>query len=183
MLTLKIQSRELFIEEKNEFFQIPETVLNLEHSLASIAEWESKWHKPFLDDKKKKTNIEMMDYIQCMTVGQRPKPIVYTNLSEKQLKEILDYMENPMTAATFKKNNNPGVGNSGEFVSAETIYYQMIQLGIPFECQYWHLKRLLALLKYANAKASGPKKMSQKEEQEYRRAVMAKRRAKNHGRG
>lgn len=181
MLTLKIPKRELFIEEKSEFFEIPETVLNLEHSLASISEWEGKWHKPFLDDKKEKTSVEILDYIQCMTIGQRPSPIVYTNLSKKQMEQISKYMNDPMTAATFKKENTGG--NNGEFVSAETIYYQMIQLGIPFECQYWHLKRLLALIKYVNIKSRSAKKMSPKEEKEQRKAIMAARRAKNHGRG
>lgn len=180
MLTINIKERELYVEDRTEFITIPKTTITMEHSLASVAEWEGKYHKPFFKEEEK-TNIEITDYIHCMVIGQRPDPIVYSGLTSKQIEDIFNYMKDPMTAATFK-NESKIRNNSGEFVSAETIYYQMIQLGIPFECQYWHLQRLIALIKFTGIKNGGSKKMSPKEELAQRKAIMAARRAKHGGR-
>lgn len=43
MLYITIPQTELFDNEKQEFIQIPQTNLQLEHSLVSISKWESKW--------------------------------------------------------------------------------------------------------------------------------------------
>lgn len=54
MLQITIPAREVAYDEvKNEFCYTKEWTLQLEHSLVSISKWESKWHKPFLDKKKR----------------------------------------------------------------------------------------------------------------------------------
>ena len=47
MLVLKIPARQVWDPNREEFLYIRETTLRLEHSLLSLAKWESKWHIPF----------------------------------------------------------------------------------------------------------------------------------------
>lgn len=45
MIKIIVPKSEFFNEVTNEFIDVPETVLTLEHSLISISKWESKYHK------------------------------------------------------------------------------------------------------------------------------------------
>ena len=155
MLKITIPPMEYFDEKKQEFVTKGEpTTITLEHSLVSISKWESKWHKSFLDKRTKKTNEELMDYIRCMTLTQNVNPEIYDHLPNSVIDQINKYLEDPMTATTF--STQPKGDN--RIVTSEIIYYWMIQLGIPFECQKWHISRLLTLIRVCNEKAS-PKKM------------------------
>lgn len=159
MLKIIIPGLEYYDEVKNEFVYYNEQVLQLEHSLVSISKWESKWCKPFLDGKDKSVE-EIIDYVRCMTITQNVKPEVYNRLTEKNIKEINEYIEHPMTATTF---NNDRPSHSREIITSEVIYYWMVTFNIPFECQKWHLNRLLTLIKVCNIKNNPPKKMSKQE--------------------
>ena len=59
MLTIHIDKCEEFNELTSEFIIVPETTLQLEHSLISISKWESKWHKAFLRKNNNKTREEV----------------------------------------------------------------------------------------------------------------------------
>ena len=155
MLTITIPATEMFNDETQEFFTLKEQTIQLEHSLVSLSKWESKWHKPFLT-KDKKTLAETIDYIRCMTITQNVNPDVYTRLSNSNIAEIEKYIENPMTATTFSNLNQKA---SREIITSELIYYWMISLNIPMECQKWHLNRLLTLVRVCNVKNTPPKKM------------------------
>lgn len=148
-------------DEKNEEFIEPKTAsLQLEHSLVSISKWESKWHKPFLS-KEPKTVEETIDYIKCMTLTQNVKSEVYDHLSKENVEEINAYIDDPKTATTFSKDRKSA--RSREIITSELIYYWMIALNIPFECQKWHLNRLLTLIRVCEVKNTPGKKMSQRE--------------------
>ena len=124
MLTITIPATEMFNDETQEFFTLKEQTIQLEHSLVSLSKWESKWHKPFLT-KDKKTLAETIDYIRCMTITQNVNPDVYTRLSNSNIAEIEEYIENPMTATTFSNLNQKA---SREIITSELIYYWMISL-------------------------------------------------------
>ena len=175
MLRITIPSTELWDEQKQEFIYTKEQTLQLEHSLVSLSKWESKWNKPFLSVNKKdqKTWEETLDYIKCMTITQNVKPETYLFLTAENIQAINDYIDAPMTATTFREDNNK---ISREIVTAEIIYYWMIALNIPFECQKWHLNKLLALIKVCNIKNSPSKKMSKKELLSRNRSLNAARR-------
>lgn len=145
-------------DEAKEEFIPPETqVLQLEHSLVSISKWESRWCRPFLS-KKDMTNEETIDYIKCMTITQNVNPEVYDHLTSENIEQVIRYIESPMTATTFRKENDRGRNN--EIVTSELIYYWMIALNIPSDYRKWHLNRLLTLIRVCNIKNQPPKKSS-----------------------
>lgn len=160
MLTINIEQVELFNDRTNEFTYLKPIVLKLEHSLISISKWESKWHKPFSTSKK--TPSEMRDYIKCMTINGDIDPAYYEVLSAEDISSIERYINDEMTAATFSNRNGKGT-KTQKIVTSEEIYYWMIALNIPFECEKWHLNRLLTLIKICNIKNSPKKKMSKKD--------------------
>ena len=153
-------SKEGWDEEKNEFVEAKTQVLDLEHSLISLSKWESKWCKPFLS-KADKTVEETIDYIRFMTITKNVKPEVYGCLTSENIEQINKYIEAPMTATTFYEDRQSK--GSRETITAELIYYWMIALQIPFECQKWHLNKLLTLIRVCNVKNAPPKKMSKRE--------------------
>lgn len=157
MLEIIVPSSEWYDENKEEFVRVlkKDQILRLEHSLVSLSKWESKWCKPFLSNNKK-TQEETIDYIKCMTITQNVDPIVYDCLTIANINDINNYIEAPMTATTFL-NNNHSVNR--EIVTSELIYYWMIALNVPFECQKWHLNRLLTLINVCSIKNSPDKKM------------------------
>lgn len=161
MLQIKIPlTAEGWDSQKEEFIEPKYQVLQLEHSLVSLSKWESKWCKPFLS-RTEKTDEETMDYIKCMTLTQNVCPEIYNLLTRENIQQINDYIEAPMTATFFSEQDSRKA--SREIVTAELIYYWMIALNIPFECQKWHINRLLTLIKVCNIKNQPPRKRSRRE--------------------
>ncbi len=173
MLTITIPAAEMFDERTEEFFKTKEQTLQLEHSLVSLSKWEAKWNKAFLTNNEK-TLEETIDYIQCMTITQNVDPNVYKALTRSNIDAINKYISAPMTATTFYNDNQKG--RSKETVTSELIYYWMIALNIPMECQKWHLNRLLTLVRVCNIKNTPPKKMSRREIMNRNAALNAARR-------
>ena len=179
MLQIIVPATEQWDEIKQEFVYTKEITLQLEHSLVSLSKWESKWCKPFLS-KEDMTAEETIDYIRCMTITQNVNPEVYTCLSDENIAQVRDYIQAPMTATFFRKENGPP---SREIITSELIYYWMITLNIPFECQKWHLNRLLTLIRVCNIKNQPAKRRSQREFMEYNTALNEARRKKLNSKG
>lgn len=180
MLQITVPANTLWDERKLEFVDIKEQTLQLEHSLVSLSKWESKWCKAFLS-KQDKTYEETIDYIRCMTLTPNVKPEVYLGLTPHNIDKINQYIKAPMTATVF--HNDKTSGGSREVVTSELIYYWMIANGIPFECQKWHINRLLTLIRICNIKNTPPKKMSNKEIMSRNAALNASRRARLNTKG
>lgn len=180
MLQITIPGREQWDDLNQEFVTSKEQTLQLEHSLVSLSKWESKWCKPFLTNKPK-TREETIDYVRCMTLTQNVKPEVYYNLTQENLEEIHRYIDAPMTATTFSETESKKT--SREVTTSELIYYWMVTLEIPFECQKWHLNRLITLIRVCNVKNQPPKKQSKRETLRQYAALNAARRAKLNSKG
>ena len=172
-------SAEGWDEKKRQFVEPESKVLQLEHSLVSLSKWESKWCKPFFS-KEEKTYEETIDYIKCMTLTQDVDSEVYDCLTSENFKQVNEYIEAPMTATTFFENNKKA---GRETITSELIYYWMIALNVPFECQTWHLNRLLTLIRVCNVKNAPPKKQSKKDIARSYAQLNAQRRAKLNSKG
>ena len=157
MLQLTIPEQDFFNNDTQEFIHVNKGIIQLEHSLVSISKWESKWHKPFLSDNEK-TDEELIDYLRCMTITQNVNPWAYYAISNEQLQMIKDYIYDPMTATTFREDPNKGKPKK-KVITSEVLYYQMIALNIPMECQKWHLNRLMTLIRVCAIKSQPEKKM------------------------
>ena len=173
MLEIKIPGTEFYDEKSCEFFTPKEQVLQLEHSLISISKWEGKWHKAFLK-KEPRTAEETLDYFKCMTITQHVDPIVYLSITPEIADKINAYIDDPMTATKFNdKQNGPP---SRDVITSELIYQRMTSLSIPFDCEKWHLNRLLTLIKVCDIKNAPEKKMGKKEAYARHKALNAARR-------
>lgn len=180
MLVIRIPDQEVFHEDDQTFSVIPGVVLHLEHSLVAVSKWESKWEKSFLSSKDK-TDEQVRDYIVDMCIDDVSEDVFY-GISSSQIDEITEYIQKPATATIFSKNDAPH-GISREIITSEVIYYWMVALQIPFECQNWHINRLLTLIKICNIKNQPPKKQNPAEAAAMRQKLNAERRAKYHTRG
>jgi hypothetical protein len=153
MLTIEVPTQELFDRETNSWKPVAGMTIELEHSLASISKWESEWEVPFLSDDDM-DDTQTMSYIRHMTLTPNVPPEIFAVLTSEHLQEIQTYMSAKQSATTFNEpSKGKGGSGSGGFVSSELIYYQMVALQIPFECQYWHIKRLLTLIRVCTIKA------------------------------
>lgn len=170
MLEVTVPKSEMFDENTGCFISIEKTILHLEHSLLSISKWESKWHRPFIEvgSKDSKSQEEQLDYIRCMTIDKNIDPNVYFGLTIQNKLDINTYINDPMTATTVR--DLPGSPLRKEIITSEVIYFWMLNYGIPFECEKWHINRLIMLIKVCNAK-SNPQKMSTKEIMDQNRKI------------
>ena len=179
VLTIVVPGGEAFNEAESQFITVKGRELQLEHSLVSISKWESKWKKSFIATTNK-TDAEIKDYVRCMTISQNVDPNIYKMLTRKNIEVINKYINDPMTATTFKKKNGSA---ASQIITSEIIYYWMISLEIPMECQKWHLNRLLTLIRVCDEKNQPGKKMSTKDIMRQNRSLNAARKARHGTRG
>jgi hypothetical protein len=146
MLKLAIKTGELY-DSKTKTFLPESTVVELEHSLASLSKWETIWEKPFLSPEEPSSE-ETLSYIQCMCIDPDVPPELLWKLDEKNVAEIHAYINKKSTATTIREaNQNP----NRSVITSEQIYSWMSGFQIPLEAQHWHLNRLIMLIKVCNA--------------------------------
>lgn len=157
MLKLTVILSEDYDGETQEF--LTESMdIELEHSLASLSKWEGIWEIPLLS-KEDKTQEQNYSYLECMCLTPNIAPEIFRKLTQEQHDEISAYLEKKHTATWFSSTPE---ARSGEAITAELIYYWMDSFQIDWQAQYWHLNRLLTLVKVHSMKADNkPKKQSQ----------------------
>jgi hypothetical protein len=181
MLIIVVPGAEGWDEQKEEFVPAtPPVTLHLEHSLLSLSKWEAKWEKPFLS-KEAKTVEETIDYIRCMNLNPATPDDVYQRLTAQNFRDINAYIDTKRSATTIRDEKHST--RSSEIVTSELIYYWMVALNIPFECQKWHLNRLLTLIRVCNIKNQPPKKMGKHNTMKQNAALNAARRSRMHSKG
>lgn len=182
-ITITIPGVDLFDEEKKKFLTTQERTIEIEHSLVSLSKWEQKWKLPFLGNKA--ISIEhTIDYIRCMCLTPDVPPEAFSALTYAPdiFKQVNEYIADTMTATWF--NDRGPKYSSSEAVTSEVIYYWLVALTIPFETQYWHLNRLLTLIRVTNLKNDPKKKLMPIAEQQARqRDLNAERRATQGSKG
>ena len=181
MKTITIPDIEAFDDESEKFVYVKGRTFVIEHSLVSISKWESKWKKPFITTKEK-TIEELQDYVRCMTLTQNVDEEIYKYIPVPIMNEIIEYMNDPMTATWFSDVDKHN-GRNGETITSELIYYWMTAANIPIECQKWHLNRLMTLIRIAGEKNQPPKKMSKNDILKQNKSLNAMRRARAKSRG
>lgn len=184
MYDVIIPENEFWDEQTETFVKTPRTKIQIEHSLISISKWEEIWHKPYLTTENK-TQDEIISYIECMSITKGISKSIYQNIPNEILEEIINYINDSHTATWFKNPAESGFpGNrSAKAITAEVIYYWMIECGIPIEFQKWHLNRLMTLIRVVNAETAPKRKMSAKEGAMERHRLNMERRAKMHSKG
>lgn len=168
MLFITVPAADLFDEATQQFVKFDGGALMLEHSLVSLSKWESFTEKPFLGQDPK-TREETIEYIKFMNSAPVNSPEIYDHLSASNYNEISRYIDAKMTATWFTETA-PSRGHD-EVITAEIVYYWMIALQVPIEAQYWHLNRLLTLIKVMNFKNSPAKKMGRQSAAQQRRML------------
>jgi hypothetical protein len=175
-------SEEYWDDQKEEFVDPDMFTLELEHSLASLSKWESKWEKPFLG-KEDKTTEETLWYIRAMVLTPNVPEKVYENLTPGNVSQINAYIDAKMTATWFNESRGPQQRSTGEVLTAEIIYYLMFTYRIPLECENWHLNRLVTLIRVFNNKNAPSKKMNRRDAGQRQRELNAQRRSQLNTRG
>ena len=179
MLKITVPDREFYDETNNEFFIKKGATFYIEHSLISISKWESTWEMPFLSHKEK-TKAQLTDYVRCMTLTQNIPDYIYDMLTQDNFRDINKYINSKKTATTIKTSDHK---KNNQIITSELIYYFMVALNIPFECQKWHLNRLLTLIQVCNEKNKPSKKMNRRDLNRRNSATNAARRARSGSRG
>jgi hypothetical protein len=121
MLELNIRKTQMWDEYNECFITVDAQTIQLEHSLVSLSNWESKWCKPFIG-KTEKTREELIDYIKCMTITPNVDPNVYNAFTQEDMKKIEEYISSPHTATQLRKQPGKSGGNT-RVTSDRTLQY------------------------------------------------------------
>lgn len=180
MLTIYLKETEYYDSEANTFYTIPSYVLQMEHSLYSLSEWEARTKKALIETLESGLSIDdTIEYVKCMDLNEPPTELVYYTLSKKDIYTIQNYINDSRTATIItdlRKTNNVSVKK--QRITSELIYYWMIEAEIPFECEKWNLNRLFTLIRVISVKRD-TRKMSKKDLKSFNKAEMARRRSKS----
>lgn len=154
-------------------------LIKLEHSLFSLSKWEAEKEKPFFPSSPEATisQEDMVDYFAYMILDRDDEEQVVRNMTADDFMKITEYINSSRTATTVREIQNRKPGPK-ENVSSELMYYWMISFSIPFECDKWHLNRLITLIRVCSVKNAKPEKKSAKQRAQEMRDLNEERKKK-----
>lgn len=176
-IKITLPADELYNSKTKQFIDLPEKVVEMEHSLVSVSKWEDFTGKAFLGPAEKTTD-ETFLYLHCMCLDDSVTLEDIRRIENHPVlfEQINEYIGGAHTATWFSEAANSGP-RSREVVTAELVYHWMIAMQVDVrEFQTWHLGRLFTLLKVINEKNKKPAKQSRQEINSKHRALMAKNR-------
>ena len=192
-LTLQLPGTEHFNDDTQTFVSYEPKEVVIEHSLYNIARWEEKHHKAFLGGEER-TADEFKDYLIIASDYQLTEKD-FGRFSPEISEKISTFFKDP-ACATVINDNKPDQPNKPQTygrkrqtaTTAELIYWQMIRFGVPFECQHWHINRLLTLIrvcgmKEAEENGAGKNKMPAMSQMKANSSINAARRAAMNSKG
>ena len=142
----------------------------------SISKWEAKFKRPYLKPNDEKTPLEMFEYIKMMSLTPGVSDDQWSSITVDSVKAIKEYIDDNKTATTFPSNKKK---KSTEIITSELIYAWMVLQQIPFECENWHLSRLLTLINVVSIKNQPDEKPNKMASMQQTAALNKARRAKN----
>lgn len=154
-------------------------LIKLEHSLFSLSKWEAEKERPFFPHEPDATisQEDMVDYFTYMILDRDDEEQVVRNMTADDFMKITEYINSSRTATTVREIQNRKPGPK-ENVSSELMYYWMISFSIPFECDKWHLNRLITLIRVCSVKNAKPEKKTAKQRAQEMRDLNEERKRK-----
>lgn len=153
----------------------PGFTLKIEHSLLAISKWESKYKKPYLEQKEF-TMDEFIYYIKCMVINEKDLPEDWASmLTVDSAREIQDYIEDNPSATIIKRGNDSN-SKSKRFTTSELIYAYMAQARVSYSAETWNIRRLLNVLEIISIESQPKKKVPKSQTLDHYRAMNKARR-------
>lgn len=186
MLQYHIPETELYDPESEQFIILEEKDIILLYSLNAIRLWEAKWHVPFLKQNEPKTEEQLIDFVNCMSVtGERDiskEHLMYLMKDRAFAKKLEEHISDPSTATTITDRGPKHVNN--QIITSEEIYYYMSELRLPIEYStQWHFNQLMMLINVCAIKREPPKKMGKMETMRSNAALNRARRSRMGSKG
>ena len=119
----------------------------------------------------------MLSYFECACIDGPLKP---EHITQELIDDLSLYLNDEYTATTITGGQGK---KSREVMTSEVIYSYMVAGNVPFECDKWNIRRLMALLNVVSAHSNPPKKMSSAEIYKQNKALNDARKAKYNTKG
>lgn len=161
MITIEFKPQELYNEETSEFITTSKKEVTFEYSLASVAKWESKWKRPFLNSELRTDDLSTLDFFTMMAIDEE---LMLEELTDDICSKLINYINDPQTATTFSMHSINSESSSAKVYTSEEIYAIMFLNGVPIELENINLRRLLVILKIISIYNNPDQKKMSKQE-------------------
>jgi hypothetical protein len=178
MLQIKVGSTEYFDDDTGKFTRRNGTLVEMEHSLASMSKWEALTGKSYISDDK--TNDEFFLYFKLMVLPGYD-PDLMDLITQQDAQKIADYIGSK-ASATILPEEPDRPGQPKKRITCEQIYSWMISLQIDWDAENWHIGRLLTLIRLVNMNNERANNSSKKPKRVTDPSALANRRAMNQAR-